>query len=72
MDARVRTKVVAADMPMAVSTLFEDPMKGQSPRNCTRTKLFTRIALIRRIMIALIFCARVWDSEFVVFYLAFY
>ena len=45
-EARVSTKVVAMDMPMAVSSLFDTPMNGHRPRNCTSTKLLTRIALI--------------------------
>ena len=32
-----RTKVTAAPMPIAVSTFFETPRKGQIPRNCERT-----------------------------------
>ena len=39
--------MVAMDMPMAVSSLLDTPMNGHSPRNCTSTKLFTRMALIR-------------------------
>src|SRR5690554_8092065 len=30
---------------MAVSSFPETPMKGHSPRNCTSTKLFTRMVL---------------------------
>src|SRR5690606_33704657 len=43
-DDRVSTNVVAADMPMAVSSLPDTPMNGHSPRNWVSTKLFTSIA----------------------------
>ncbi|MNT76046.1 hypothetical protein D3C72_2150030 [compost metagenome] len=39
--------MVASDRPMAVSIFFETPMNGQRPRNCTNTKLLTRMALTR-------------------------
>src|SRR5690606_30198043 len=45
MAARVRTQVVASARPLAVSIFFDTPMKGHRPRNCTRTKLLTRMAL---------------------------
>ena len=40
-EARVSTKVVAADIPIAVSSLFDTPINGHKPKNWTRTKLFT-------------------------------
>src|SRR5690606_31114156 len=45
MAVRVSTKVVASARPMAVSTFLDTPMNGHRPRNCTRTKLLTRMAL---------------------------
>ena len=47
-EASVSTNVVAIAMPIAASSLLETPMNGHSPRNCTRTKLLTSIALINR------------------------
>ena len=43
-----RTKVTAAPMPIAVSTFFETPRKGQIPRNCERTTLLTNTAATKR------------------------
>ncbi|MNE56266.1 hypothetical protein D3C80_1511620 [compost metagenome] len=37
--------MVASDRPMAVSIFRETPMNGHRPRNCTSTKLLTRMAL---------------------------
>ena len=39
------TKVTARPMPIAVSTLLEQPRNGQQPRNCEKMKLFISIAL---------------------------
>ncbi len=41
------TKVTAMPIPRAVSTFLETPIKGQMPRKRARTKLLTKIALIR-------------------------
>lgn len=38
---KVNTKVVAIDIPTAVSILLETPMKGHKPKNLTSTKLLT-------------------------------
>jgi hypothetical protein len=42
----VVTKVTEAPIPMAFSLFFETPMKGQTPRNCTRMKLLMKIKVI--------------------------
>lgn len=39
--ASVSTEVVAKPMPSAESTLLDTPIKGQRPRNLTRTTLLT-------------------------------
>jgi hypothetical protein len=46
-EARVSTKVVAAPMPMEVSSFFDTPMKGHSPRIFDITMLFTNTVPIR-------------------------
>jgi hypothetical protein len=46
MVASVNTKATAADIPNEVSTFLETPKKGQMPRNCDNTMLFTKIAEI--------------------------
>ena len=48
MDESVSTKVVAALIPIAVSTLRDTPMKGHSPRNFTNTILLTKTVLINK------------------------
>jgi hypothetical protein len=41
--------MTAIPIPMDVSILFDTPRKGQMPRNCTSTTLFTKTAdMIRR------------------------
>ena len=40
----VSTKVTASPIPIAVSTFFETPRKGQIPRNCDNTTLLTKMA----------------------------
>jgi hypothetical protein len=47
---RVRTKITAMPMPVAVSIDRDTPKKGQLPRNLLRRMLFTSIALIMRRM----------------------
>src|SRR5690554_2981048 len=44
MVAMVSTKVTASPMPIAVSTFLDTPKKGQIPRNCDNTTLFTKMA----------------------------
>ena len=44
MVAIVSTNATAALMPIAVSIFLETPRKGQIPRNCDNTMLFTKIA----------------------------
>ena len=44
MVASVNTKATAADIPSEVSTFLETPKKGQMPRNCENTMLFTKMA----------------------------
>ncbi|GEK14761.1 hypothetical protein AFI02nite_27970 [Aliivibrio fischeri] len=41
-DAKVRTNVVANPIPIALSSFLDTPINGQSPKNLTSTKLFTR------------------------------
>lgn len=55
MAAKVNTKVVARDRPMAVSIFLDTPINGHKPRNCTKTKLFTNIALMAISTSSLIF-----------------
>jgi len=38
------TNVTAAPMPIEVSTFDDTPKKGQMPRNCASTTLFTKMA----------------------------
>ena len=40
----VSTKATAAPIPKAVSIFFDTPKKGQMPKNCDNTILFTNIA----------------------------
>ncbi|BDE02562.1 hypothetical protein PASm1_04640 [Pasteurella multocida] len=46
--------MVAKLMPIAVSIFLETPIKGQSPRNFTRTKLLIKAVLIIRRMYSVI------------------
>ena len=39
------TKVVAKDMPIAVSSLLDTPINGHRPKNWTKTKLLTKTVL---------------------------
>jgi hypothetical protein len=43
-EAKAITKVTAAPIPSEVFTLDDTPKKGQIPRNCAKTTLFTNIA----------------------------
>ena len=43
-EARPMTNTTARPMPVAVSTLEEQPRNGQIPRNWEKMKLLTRIA----------------------------
>jgi len=47
MDDKVNTKVVAKPIPRADWYLLETPIKGQSPKNLTNTKLLINTALIK-------------------------
>ena len=49
------TKRTAAPIPTEVETLFETPRKGQIPKNCAKTMLFTRIALMKTRIYPVIF-----------------
>ena len=40
-EDNVSTKVVAGDMPTAVSSLLDTPIKGHKPKNWAKTKLLT-------------------------------
>jgi hypothetical protein len=44
MVAMTNTKVTARPIPLAVSTFFDTPRKGQIPKNCDNTILLTNIA----------------------------
>jgi hypothetical protein len=52
-EARPITKTTAIPIPTAVSTLLEQPRKGQMPRNWAKIKLFIRIAPRAMVMILL-------------------
>ena len=43
-EARPMTNTTARPMPTAVSTLLEQPRKGQQPRNWEKMKLLIKIA----------------------------
>jgi hypothetical protein len=43
-DDNAITNVTAAPIPIDVSTFDDTPRKGQIPRNCANTTLFTKIA----------------------------
>ena len=43
-DDNAMTNVTAAPIPIEVSTFDDTPKKGQIPRNCANTTLFTNIA----------------------------
>ena len=47
-DAKVKTKVVANPIPMAVSIFLDTPMKGHNPKNLTSTKLLTSTVPINK------------------------
>ncbi len=47
MVAIVITKATAPLIPKAVSSFLETPRKGQIPKNCDNTILFTNTALIK-------------------------
>ena len=44
--AIAKTNVTAAPIPIAVSTFFDTPKKGQIPKNCDNTTLLTNTAAI--------------------------
>ena len=44
--ASVITKITATPMPKAVLNLLETPKKGQMPKNCDKTILFTNTQAI--------------------------
>ncbi|CAE6931405.1 protein of unknown function [Pseudomonas marincola] len=54
--------MVASDRPIAVSIFLDTPMKGHRPRNCTNTKLFTRMALTR-IRASSVIAGTVWTGK---------
>jgi len=43
----VITNITANPMPKAVEIFLETPRKGQIPKNCDKTMLFTKIAAIK-------------------------
>ena len=55
MVASVSTKATAADIPNEVSIFFDTPRKGQMPRNCDNTMLFTKMALMKISIYSIIF-----------------
>ena len=46
MEPMVKTKAVAADILIDVSSFFETPMNGQSPKIFVRTILLTKTTLM--------------------------
>ena len=49
----VMTNMTAIPMPAAVDIFFETPRKGQIPKNCDKTMLFTKIAVTKIIKYAM-------------------